>query len=906
MPQPDLSTETEPATGAADRTGPLDGRGFAFADGTGSAAGPGSAPVTGSVPVTELTVVGAREHNLADITVALPHGQLIAICGVSGSGKSSLAFDTIYAEAQRRYLESVSPFTRHLLGTIAAPEVDRITGLPAAIAVRQLVTAAPDHSSVGTLSQVSDLLRVLFSRIGTYPPGLDHLPASAFSPNTVEGACPTCAAKGSLDDIDLDAAVPDDRLTIRDGAIAAWPGGWLGRNFKHLVETMGIDIDLPFRELPESTRTWLLLTDETPTITVDPASLKETIARGYKGKFRSARRYLLDTMVTTGSRATRERTAQFLRHEPCPECGGARISRAALGVRIGGETIAEVASRSLDDLARFIRSAVTSGQDSDGGPGRADAASEGAAGVLLDELAKRTRVISELGVGYLAPNRPASTLSPGELQRLRLAAHLHSGLHGMLYVFDELSTGLHPADTDHLFGFIEALRDAGNTVVLVEHEMETVRRCDWVVELGPGGGDRGGTVMFSGPVADALAGDSGVAARLRNEPDTPPWRPDPTPANARQGDGSGGGTGSPASGDSAGRGGSSGGAGAPESGWARCSGLRANTLADVTVEFPTAALTVVTGVSGSGKSSLLRSVAALVSRSGATSLLDDDEPAALDADLGFAEANAVGLEEFSRVVSFDQSVIGRSPRSVIGTYLGIFDRIRALFAATPLARSRGYTASRFSFNTAEGRCPRCEGLGMITIDLVHLPASSGSCPECEGRRFTDETLQVTVEGLTIAEVLGLSIDAAAVRFAEVLRAVDHFEALQRVGLGGLLLGQSTSTLSGGEAQRLRLAAAMRARRRRERSLFILDEPTNGLHPSDARVLGELFRQIVDEGDTILMADHNMEIAAGADWLIDLGPGAGPEGGGVVAAGRPKDVARSGAGATARVLTERFG
>lgn len=841
---------------------------------------------------TELSVVGAREHNLADITVGLPHGLLIAICGVSGSGKSSLAFDTIYAEAQRRYLESVSPFTRHLLGTMAAPEVDRITGLPAAIAVKQLVTAPPEHSSVGTLSQVADLLRVLFSRIGTYPPGHARLLASAFSPNTVEGACPTCAAKGSLHDIDLAAAVPDEGLTIREGAIAAWPGGWLGRNFKHLVESMGIDIDRPWRELPAETRDWLLLTDETPTITVEPEKLKEHISRGYKGKFRSARRYLLDTTVTTGSASIRERTEQFLRTETCPDCGGARIARAALKVRIGGENIAEVTARSLGDLARFIRSSVTSALSGDGSArGHPDSATVDAAAVLLDELDKRISVIDSLGVGYLAPNRPASTLSPGELQRLRLAAHLHSGLHGMVYVFDELSTGLHPADTDHLFTFIEALRDAGNTVILVEHEMETVRRCDWVVELGPGGGDKGGRVMFSGPVAEALAGESGTAARLRNEPALPPW--------SREGD--------RAAGDVA-DGRQRGGRHSAQA-WARCSNLRANTLTGLTVEFPVGALTVVTGVSGSGKSSLLRSIASLVSRSGATSLLDDEGPQAMagvEESSGLAAAKAEGLESFSRVVSFDQSAIGRSPRSVIGTYLGIFDRIRSLFAKTPEARARGYSASQFSFNTATGRCPRCEGLGTITIDLVHLPASSGRCPECEGRRFTEDTLEITVDGLSIAEVLGLSIDAAGACFAEVLGAVDHFEALQRVGLGGLLLGQSSSTLSGGEAQRLRLAAAMRARRRRERALFVLDEPTNGLHPSDARVLSDLFRQIVGEGDTILMADHNMEIAAGADWLIDLGPGAGPDGGRLVAAGAPEEVAHGGVGATARVLRERFG
>ncbi|WP_156761469.1 ATP-binding cassette domain-containing protein [Microbacterium karelineae] len=819
-------------------------------------------------PATELTVVGAREHNLADITVSIPHGRLVAICGVSGSGKSSLAFDTIYAEAQRRYLESVSPFTRHLLGSVAAPQVDRITGLPAAIAVKQLVSTPPDSSTVGTLSQVSDLLRVLFSRMGTYPAGQGRLLASAFSPNTVEGACPACAATGRIHEIDLPAATPDEALTIREGAIAAWPGGWLGRNFTHIAETLGIDVDAPWHALPAATRDWLLTTDETPEVTVDPETLRERIPRGYKGTFRSARRYLLDTLVTTSSAAVRERTEGFLTDEPCPECGGSRIARAALGVTIGGESIAQAQGRSLADLARFLRGAL-SARGADPGSAESDAAH-----VLLDELDKRTSVIDELGVGYLAPRRSAATLSPGELQRLRLAAHLHSGLHGMVYVFDELSTGLHPDDTDHLFAHIARLRDAGNTVILVEHDMELVRRCDWVIELGPGGGARGGRVMYAGPVDDALSGDGSTGARLRNEPVGSPWR-DPRAFDS----------------------------------WARCERLAANTLADVTASFPVGGLTTVTGVSGSGKSSLLRSVASLVRGSGAAALLDDDAPHALASARereGLARASATGLDAFDRVVSFDQSMIGRSPRSVIGTYLGIFDRIRALFAKTPQAQERGYTASRFSFNTAKGRCPRCEGLGAITIDLVHLPSSHGTCPECEGRRFDADTLEITVDGLTIADVLDLSIDAAATRFAEPLRAAGHFEALQRVGLGGLLLGQSSSTLSGGEAQRLRLAAALRARKRRERALFVLDEPANGLHPTDARVLGALFRQIVDEGDTILMADHNMELAAASDWLIDLGPGAGPDGGRVVAEGHPREIAAAGIGATSRVLAARFG
>lgn len=825
-------------------------------------------------PSDTLEVVGAREHNLANISVSIPHNALIAICGVSGSGKSSLAFDTIYSEAQRRYLESVSPFTRHLLGAVTAPQVDRITGLPAAIAVKQLVSSPPEHSSVGTLSQVSDLLRVLYSRLGTYPEGQHHLLASAFSPNTLEGACQTCAAKGTIHEIDIELAVPDDSLSIKDGAIAAWPGGWVGLNFRRVAELLGVDVTSPWRELPPETREWMLMTDEMPTVTVHPgdAGRPEDASRPYEGVFRSARRYLLDTVVKSGSSATKDRALRYLSDDPCPDCGGTKLTPAALSVTIGGENIAQVSARSLADIEVHIRGAVLDSLENEQRNGDVSDARREAADLLLGELEKRIRVIDELGVGYLAATRSAATLSPGELQRLRLAAHLHSGLFGMLYVFDELSTGLHPADTDHLFTFIEQLRDAGNTVIMVEHEMEIVRRCDWVVELGPGGGARGGQVTFAGSIHDALASGE-TAERLRNELPTSPWRPASEFID-----------------------------------WVTISGLAVNNLEDVTVTFPVGALVAVTGVSGSGKSSVLRSVTSLVTSVGATSLLDDDDPqaeASREERRGLTGAKHTGLEHFDRVVSFDQSPIGRSPRSVIATYLGIFDKFRTAFAKTPEAKAQGFSASRFSFNTAVGRCPRCEGLGVITIDLVHLPASSGTCPECNGQRFTEDTLAITVDGYSIADVLDLTIEEAGARFAETLGAADHFDALIKVGLGGLMLGQATSTLSGGEAQRLRLAAALRARRSRDRSIFILDEPTNGLHPSDARVLGELFRKIVDEGDTILMADHNMEVVAGADWMIDLGPGAGPDGGKVVAVGTPHDLATHRTGLTAAILAERF-
>ncbi|WP_027020957.1 ATP-binding cassette domain-containing protein [Corynebacterium sputi] len=776
--------------------------------------------------MSELTVHGAREHNLADITVSMPHGSLIAICGRSGSGKSTLAFDTIYAEAQRRYLESVSPFTRHLLGSVASPEVDSISGLPAAVAVRQLVSNPAEHSSVGTLSQVADLLRVLYSRMGTYPKGQEHLLASAFSANTVEGACSNCAAKGTVHDIDRKASVPDPDLSIWEGAVDAWPGGWVGLSYRRICAVLGIDIDAPWRTLPQETRDWVLTTEETPTVTVHP----ESGSRPYEGKFRSARRYLLDTVTGAGSAMTKEKVLRYLTDDPCPVCDGTGLARASLSVTIGGENIAQVAERSLTDMVEFLQAHVsTSGE-----------ANTKASELLLSELEKRVRVIADLGVGYLSADRPAAGLSAGELQRLRLAAHLHSGLFGMLYVFDELSTGLHPADIRHLFTFIEKLRDAGNTVILVEHDMETVRRCDWVVELGPGGGPEGGQLMYSGPLPDAP---------LTNSTPPIPWRE-------------------------------------PEdfSEWAQVDGLSTNNLKGCPVTFPVGAVSVVTGPSGSGKSSLLRSVASL---SGMQLSEDSHEVSAAER-RGLEGATAKGLDAFARVVSFDQRAIGRSPRSVIGTYVGVFDKIRSMFA-----KASEFGASQFSFNTAKGRCSRCEGLGMITVDLVHLPASSGRCPECEGKRFSPETLAVTVDGLTIADVLELSVNEAAERFPDY---ADYFEVLRTVGLGGLLLGQSTSTLSGGESQRLRLAAALRTRGKQ--TLYILDEPLNGLHPDDARVLSRMFR---DMGDTVLMADHNMESAAGADWLIDMGPAAGPDGGQVVAMGTPREVAEAGHGVTAQIL-----
>ncbi|MFJ9688690.1 excinuclease ABC subunit UvrA [Streptomyces bacillaris] len=806
-------------------------------------------------------VRGAREHNLQDVDVDIPRDTLTVFTGVSGSGKSSLAFGTIYAEAQRRYFESVAPYARRLIHQVGAPAVGEITGLPPAVSLEQRRSAPGARSSVGTVTTLSNSLRMLFSRAGQYPPGAGRLDSDAFSPNTAAGACPGCHGLGRVHRTDEGLLVPDPSLSIREGAIAAWPGAWQGKNLRDVLDTLGYDVDRPWRELDPEDRDWILFTDEQPVVTVHPVREAGRIQRPYRGTYMSARRYVLHTFADTKSRTLRAKAERFLTSVPCPVCGGSRLRPEAMAVTFGGRTIAELAALPLSELAEVLAGAH--GVAHGGGAGAGPVGGEETARVLGADLLARIRTVTELGLGYLSLDRTAPSLSSGELQRLRLATQLRSGLFGVVYVLDEPSAGLHPADTESLLGVVDRLKEAGNSVFVVEHHLDVVRRADWLVDVGPLAGEHGGRVLHSGP-PEGLAEVPESATRR--------FLFDRTPAPARE----------------------------PRTptGWIRLTGVERHNVRGTDAAFPLGVFTAVTGVSGSGKSTLVGQVLAGVSA---------DRQSAEEAPGAGARfcATVTGLEAVDRLVEVDQKPIGRTPRSNLATYTGLFDTVRKLFAQTGTARERGYTAGRFSFNVRGGRCETCQGEGFVPVELLFLPSTYAPCPDCHGARYNPETLEVTLRGLTIAQVLDLTVESAASFFAGTPAAERALTTLLDVGLGYLRLGQPATELSGGEAQRIKLASELQ-RTRRGHTLYLLDEPTTGLHPADVEVLMRQLHGLVDAGSTVVVVEHDMAVVAGADHVIDLGPGGGDRGGRIVAAGTPREVARAAGSRTAPYLARALG
>ncbi|MFE3947225.1 ABC transporter [Streptomyces sp. NPDC059118] len=790
-------------------------------------------------------VRGAREHNLQDVSVDIPRDTLTVFTGVSGSGKSSLAFGTIYAEAQRRYFESVAPYARRLIHQVGAPAVGEVTGLPPAVSLEQRRSAPGARSSVGTVTTLSNFLRMLFSRAGAYPAGAERLDSDAFSPNTAAGACPRCHGLGLVHRTTEELLVPDPSLSIRDGAIAAWPGAWQGKNLRDVLDALGHDIDRPWRELGAEERKWILFTEEQPVVTVHPVREAGRIQRPYQGTYMSARRYVMHTFADSRSRTLRAKAERFLTSAPCPSCHGSRLRPEALAVTFAGRTIAELAALPLTSLAELLRTA--------GGSETAR--------VLTADLLARIGTVTELGLGYLSLDRTAPTLSSGELQRLRLATQLRSGLFGVVYVLDEPSAGLHPADTESLLGVLGRLKEAGNSVFVVEHQMDVVRRADWLVDVGPLAGEHGGRVLHSGPPA-GLAGVTESATRR--------FLFDEGPAPVRE-------------------------VRAP-SGWLRLDGVDRHNVRGVDAAFPLGVFTAVTGVSGSGKSTLAGQVLAgvLADRQAAAPADPAAEPPTAWC------VSARGLAAVDRLVQVDQRPIGRTPRSNLATYTGLFDVVRKLFAATDTARERGYKAGRFSFNVAGGRCETCQGEGFVSVELLFLPSTYAPCPDCHGARYNPRTLEVTLRGLDIAQVLDLTVESAAGFFADTPAAERSLRTLLDVGLGYLRLGQPATELSGGEAQRIKLAAELQ-RTRRGHTLYLLDEPTTGLHPADVEVLMRQLHGLVDAGSTVVVVEHDMAVVAGADWVIDLGPGGGDRGGRIMAAGTPAEVARAAGSRTAPYL-----
>jgi excinuclease ABC subunit A len=935
-----------------------------------------------------IAVRGARVHNLKNIDVELPRDKLVVITGLSGSGKSSLAFDTIYAEGQRRYVESLSSYARQFLEQMEKPDVDLIDGLSPAIAIEQKTTGSNPRSTVGTVTEIYDYLRLLFANIGvphchlcgreiasqsleriidivmlspndervnvlapvvrgrkgefkkelaalrargftkvrvdgllrsldedikldrrknhnidvvvdrvilksgierrltesveialnladdivivnTYDTGdrlfsrrlactycgvsMPEMTPRAFSFNSPHGACSECQGLGAVYDFDPVRLVPDESISLKDGAIAPWAKGdrkLVREALDTLSRTFDIDLEIPFRRLSRKIRDLLFFgavgtrrTEETPKKAKTKGKDADPFGAGFEGLIPNLRRRYED-----GSWLEQENLEPYRALRPCAACSGERLKPQSRAVRVKGRTISEYVGLPISEAVRVFDSLELTDRE-------ALIASR-----ILREIRDRIHFLYEVGVGYLTLGRSAATLSGGEGQRIRLATQIGSNLTGVLYVLDEPSIGLHQRDNRALLNTLARLRDLGNTVLVVEHDEETIRTADFVVDLGPGAGEHGGHVIFQGTPEQLLAGGHGslTAAYLRNE------RSIQTPRARRT----------------------------PSRGHIVIKGARENNLKDIDISIPLGVLTTVTGVSGSGKSTLVneilyRALARELYRAG-------DEPGAHTA--------IEGIQHLDKVIQIDQSPIGRTPRSNPATYTGLFTFIRELFAMLPDAKARGFKPGRFSFNVKGGRCEACQGDGVIAIEMHFLPDVYVTCEQCKGRRYNRETLEIRYRGKSIADVLDLTVDQALPLLENFPPIAVKLRTLQDVGLGYIELGQSATTLSGGEAQRVKLAKEL-SRRGTGTTLYILDEPTTGLHFADTHKLLDVLNKLVDQGNTVVIIEHNLDVIKSADHVIDLGPEGGAGGGRIVAQGTPEDVARSRDSYTGQFLAE---
>ncbi|TLP80118.1 excinuclease ABC subunit UvrA [Maribacter sp. ACAM166] len=827
-----------------------------------------------------VSVSGARQHNLKDVSLEIPRDALVVFTGISGSGKSSLAFGTLYAEAQRRYLESVSPYARRLFHQMPIPEVDEIEGLPPAVALQQQRSSGTTRSSVGSVTTLSNLLRMLYSRAGDYPPNQPLLYADSFSTNTPEGICPECHGLGRVYQVTEKSMVLHDTLTIREGAIDSWPKAWQGKNLRDILVTLGYDVDVPWKDIPQKDRDWILFTDEKPKVPVYRNLDQEEVQRAiknkrepsYMGTYTGAKKLVLYTFANTQSMLMKKRVSKYMISSECPTCHGKRLRPESLSVTFSGYDIADISRLPLKKLHAIFS---PYGNGSAPGLDKLTKSYEEKALVaqrIAEDLVARVDVLLELGLGYLSLERSTPTLSPGEHQRLRLATQVRSNLFGVVYVLDEPSAGLHPADTEALLKTLDRLKASGNSLFVVEHELDVIRHADWLVDVGPDAGEGGGEVLYSGPPV-GLKDISRSKTREHLFNDLPFKKPKPR----------------------------------KPSGWLNLSGVTKNNLINLEASFPLGVLTSVTGISGSGKSSLVSQVLVeLMStqlRNGSSSEKEEEEEDLLKQEVVATQGGEItaGSENIKRMVVVNQKPIGRTPRSNLATYTGLFDVVRKLFATTKLAKSRHYQAGRFSFNIGKGRCPNCEGEGFVMVELLFLPSVYAPCPVCEGTRYNPETLEVTYHEKNIAQVLGLTVNDAAKFFEKEDRVMRPLKVLQEVGLGYLRLGQPATELSGGEAQRIKLAKELQ-RLNRGKTLYILDEPTTGLHPTDVEKLQLHLARLVDAGNTVIVVEHDMQVIAGSDWVIDMGPGAGEEGGKMVAAGIPEIVAKNKQSKTAFYLS----
>ena len=818
-----------------------------------------------------VTITGARTHNLQEVSLSFPRDAMVVFTGVSGSGKSSLAFDTIYAEAQQRYLESVAPHARRLIEQIAAPDADDIQGLPPAVALKQSRGGTQERSTVGSMTRIAVNLRLLYSRAGKRPADVPFMTAEAFSPNNPQGACPVCHGIGVVPELNRAALVPDRTLSIREGAIAAWPVGWHGKNLRTILEMLDYDVDAPWDSLPEKQQQWILFTDEQPSTGVYPglnaAQRQKAIAAGvepdYRGTYTSPAKYVLQN-VSGGKDSVKKRLSRFVTIAPCAACHGKRLNPDALTVTFAGHDIAALGEMTIRQLKSVLLpyAEKTSADLPD------EAALREAVIRLTRDIVGRLDQLEALGLGHLSLGRRTTMLSSGELQRIRLATQMISKLFGVLYVLDEPSAGLHPEDVAALMPPLRSLLAAGNSLLIVEHNLDVIAEADWVVEVGPGPGRQGGNVVYNGEPAGLKHIATSATARYLFNEQRPPLREHRAP-----------------------------------DAWLSLKNVACNNLNALDVDFPLASMTVITGVSGSGKSTLLtRVIPGLLSQIDNSDVDEEQDDEALKQSV--RGEVAAGGEALKRLVRIDQRPIGRTPRSNLATYTGFFDTVRKLFADTPEAKKRGFDAGRFSFNLPEGRCPVCEGQGIISIELLFMPEASAPCTACGGKRYNDETLAVKWQHLSIADILALTVDDAVAVFQHNEPIQRSLSALTALGLGYLTLGQPATELSGGECQRIKLARELQ-RVQRGNGLYLLDEPSSGLHPADMDKLVLVLDQLIQRGNTVIMAEHDMRIAAEADWVIDLGPGSGDNGGQVVAAGSPAQVSASANSRTAPYLKKRL-